>query len=423
MLKYRFKKFDNSNYSDWKSAKFDKVFGIIGNNTLSRDKLTYENGNVKNIHYGDILVTFGNITDINFKNVPYILNQRNKIDNSSLLNTGDIVIADTAEDYTVGKATEIYNPNNFPVTAGLHTIPCKPLFSFAQGYLGQFLNSPAYHNQLFQWMLGAKVYSVNKRDIVKTYIHYPSDLEEQQKIANFLSAVDNQIDIQRQRIEIMETQKKGLLDKVFSQELRFKRNDGSDYPDWEMNTLNYYCSLKDGDWIETKDQSSDGIRLIQTGNVGIGCFLNKGDKERFISESTFSRLHCSEIFYGDILISRLPKPAGRACIVPRLNCRMITAVDCTIVRPKNNVLPKYIVQYLNSGDYFKKITKSGITGTTRKRISRKELDITLIPMPCPEEQQKIANFFTAIDNQLDIEKQRLTTMETIKKGLLQQMFC
>ena len=80
--------------------------------------------------------------------------------------------------------------------------------------------------------------------------------------------------------------------------------------------------IKDGDWIESKDQSESGIRLIQTGNVGIGEFKDKDEKARYINEETFKRLNCTEIFPDDILVSRLPDPVGRACLVPYLNTKM-----------------------------------------------------------------------------------------------------
>ena len=72
----------------------------------------------------------------------------------------------------------------------------------------------------------------------------------------------------------------------------------------------------DGDWIESKDQSDSGVRLIQTGNIGVGAYIEKEDRAKWVSEDTFNRLHCEEVFAGDILISRLPESAGRACIVP-----------------------------------------------------------------------------------------------------------
>lgn len=83
----------------------------------------------------------------------------------------------------------------------------------------------------------------------------------------------------------------------------------------------------DGDWIESKDQADEGIRLIQTGNIGMGAYLEKEEKAKYISEETFNKLKCTEIFSGDILVSRLPEPVGRACIIPEKKERMITAVD------------------------------------------------------------------------------------------------
>ena len=116
---------------------------------------------------------------------------------------------------------------------------------------------------------------------------------------------------------------------------------------WPTTNLADACTLfADGNWIETKDQSPEGIRLIQTGNVGIGVFKNRRNKARFISNETFERLKCQEIFEGDCLVSRLPDPVGRSCIIPPTKERMITAVDCTILRFKPDVLLPKFFNYL-----------------------------------------------------------------------------
>lgn len=102
---------------------------------------------------------------------------------------------------------------------------------------------------------------------------------------------------------------------------------------WGMKTLGEVCEVfADGDWVESKDQSTEGIRLIQTDNVGEGVFKDRSEKARYISEATFKRLRCTEIVEGDCLVSRLPEPVGRSCILPDTGERMITAVDCTILR-------------------------------------------------------------------------------------------
>lgn len=147
--------------------------------------------------------------------------------------------------------------------------------------------------------------------------------------------------------------------------------------------------IKDGDWIESKDQSESGIRLIQTGNVGIGEFKDKDDKARFIDEETFNRLNCTEIFPDDVLVSRLPDPVGRACLVPNLNSKMITAVDCSIIRfNQKKILPTLFVYYTKSEKYYEYVAPY-LTGSSRSRISRKNLEKVKIPLPPLSIQEEI----------------------------------
>ena len=159
---------------------------------------------------------------------------------------------------------------------------------------------------------------------------------------------------------------------------------------WQKKMLADTCEVfADGDWVESKDQSTEGIRLIQTGNIGEGAFKDRGHKARYISEDTFKRLRCTEIHGGDCLISRLPDPVGRSCLLPDTGERMITAVDCTIVRfDQMQVVAEFFVYYSQSSEYLCAID-SETTGTTRNRISRSKLGQALIPTPPLPEQQRI----------------------------------
>ena len=158
--------------------------------------------------------------------------------------------------------------------------------------------------------------------------------------------------------------------------------------------------MADGDWIESKDQSKNGIRLIQTGNIGNGIFKLKEDKAHFITEETMSRLGCTEIFEGDCLVSRLPEPVGRACIIPSTGHRMITAVDCSIIRFKNECLSRFFIYYTQCSKYLNCVNDY-ITGTTRKRISRKNLEKIIVPVPSMEEQGRIVARLDAAFAQID----------------------
>ena len=176
----------------------------------------------------------------------------------------------------------------------------------------------------------------------------------------------------------------------------------------EVVRLDQLCAhFGDGDWIESKDQSEEGIRLIQTGNVGNGEYKDKGDKARFVSEETFSRLGCTEVFPGDILISRLPDPIGRACIIPEMP-KSITAVDCTIVRLKSELTPMFFVTFTKTPAYTSQID-SFTTGSTRKRISRVNLGSILVPVPSIAKQ----NEFVAFAEQSD--KSKLLIEYTVRK--------
>ena len=193
--------------------------------------------------------------------------------------------------------------------------------------------------------------------------------------------------------------------------------------DWEQRKLESLCDVfMDGDWIEAKDQSNAGIRLVQTGNVGTTKYLNKENNQKWISEETFERLHCKEIYSGDILISRLPEPAGRACIVPELGTRMITAVDCTIVRTAKEYDSKYLVQYLSTTMYFK-IVNSFLGGGTRQRISRGNLSGIDIPVPGSlDEQKKIGEYFSKLDHLITLHQRKCDETKQLKKFMLQKMF-
>ena len=196
---------------------------------------------------------------------------------------------------------------------------------------------------------------------------------------------------------------------------------------WTYKKFKDICSsISDGDWIEKKDQSLSGIRLIQTGNIGVGKFLPKKDSKRFISEETFKRLRCSEIFEGDVLISRLPNPLGRSCCLPKLSTKCITAVDCSILKlNKGLVIPQYFIYYTQSDSYFSEINSQS-SGTTRARITRKKLEETQIPLAPLAEQQRIVSrldsAFAHIDElKANAEKQVNEARALFQKALSKAM--
>jgi len=200
----------------WEQCKLGEIFEYLQNNTLSRDSLNYKNPNIKNIHYGDILVKFDEILDGSNKDIPYINSDLDLSKFSkSLLKDGDIIFSDTAEDDTVGKAIELQNVNAPFILSGLHTIPCRPLIPFGKGYLGNFLNSDSYRMQLRPLVQGIKVSSISKSALKDTMIEYPKNLDEQEKIGSLFQNIAKMITLHQRKLDHLQLQKKALLQQMF----------------------------------------------------------------------------------------------------------------------------------------------------------------------------------------------------------------
>ena len=198
--------------------RYGELYSFRTTNSLSREKLNYESGAVKNIHYGDIHTKFKPLFDITKENVPYIFDgvQIAKIKTENYCQKGDLVIADASEDYNdIGKTIEITNLNNEKVIAGLHTILARPNFDKISYGFGVFLmKSDIIHFQIRIISQGAKVLGLSSNKLSNVSVNLPC-LAEQTKIADFLSALDDKINHCRVQIEKTEQWKKGLLQKMF----------------------------------------------------------------------------------------------------------------------------------------------------------------------------------------------------------------
>uniref|UniRef100_UPI0025F4342B restriction endonuclease subunit S n=1 Tax=uncultured Selenomonas sp. TaxID=159275 RepID=UPI0025F4342B len=162
--------------------------------------------------------------------------------------------------------------------------------------------------------------------------------------------------------------------------------------------------MTDGDWIESDNQSKSGIRLIQTGNIGTGKYLNKEARAKFISEETFENLKCTEIFPGDILVSRLPDPVGRACILPEGLGRTITAVDCTILRLNEDLCNRRYLVYYTQSPYYAVQVQGFLAGSTR--IS----------------QMHVIETFSSMDAAIENRQRVLTLLDELVKSRFVEMF-
>jgi len=191
---------------------------------------------------------------------------------------------------------------------------------------------------------------------------------------------------------------------------------------WKTSDLTSICQnglFTDGDWIESKDQDPNGeVRLIQLADIGDGVFIDKSS--RFVTIDTAKRLKCTHIEWGDILIARMPDPIGRACLFP-LDQPSITAVDVCIVRPlKETTNSTWLMNAINRLGFRMRIDENA-TGTTRKRISRKNLGKLELWLPPKAEQARIAEVLTSVDDAIRATQAVIEQTRTVKKGLLQTL--
>ena len=282
-------------------------------------------------------------------------------------------------------------------------------------YYEWYFRSSAWHRYIYMsGDSGARHDRVSIKD--DTFFAMPINLpseQEQSKIASFLQSLDERIAAQEKLVASLKKYKRGLLRKVFA-----KLSDSCE----KRNLKEVSVLFADGDWIESKDQALDGIRLIQTGNVGFGVYIDKTQNAKYISETTFHRLNCLEIYDGDILISRLPEPAGRACLLPKSTERRITAVDCTVIRTDSSVIDRnYLLQFLCSEQYLKTVN-SFLAGGTRQRISRKNLEGIEVPYPSIDEQRYWGSFLCKVDARISNEEQRRSSLSRLRCFMLQQLF-
>ncbi|MFK4950327.1 restriction endonuclease subunit S [Lactococcus petauri] len=194
--------------------------------------------------------------------------------------------------------------------------------------------------------------------------------------------------------------------------------------DWEERKLKDYVGpvISDGDWIEKEHIHDSGVyRIIQTGNLGLGEFHDKSSSAKYMNEESFNILNANEIFPNDILISRLADPAGRTIILPDTKNKMVTAVDVTIIRPNKLFDSYFFITEMNSTVVLNKISKS-VSGTSHKRISRRNLELISLLIPSLEEQQKIGSFFKQLDDTIALHQRKLDLLKEQKKGFLQKMF-
>ena len=411
--KLRFKGFND----EWKEIKLGEFLTFYSTNSFSRDCLNYEKGDVQNIHYGDIHMKFPTILDTEKYSIPYINSDINisKYSEESFCKDGDLVIADASEDYAdIGKSIEVCNIGNKKILAGLHTILARDnKLLTANGFKGYMMQSQSVRKQVKVLAAGAKVLGISKSNLEKVNVKLPS-LKEQERIANFLTKVDKIIEKQEEKVKNLENYKKGMMQKIFSQEIRFKDENGNEYPEWEDKRI--------GDiFIEINEKTSikNQYEVLSSTSTGL-----------FKQSEYFNREIASEDNTGYKILRK-----KQIVLSPQNlwlgNINYNNKYETGIVSPSykifnvvENILPQFIAYIIKLDRMlyeYKQASEQGAS-VVRRNLNMDLFNDIVIKIPCYREQSRITAYLNNIDVILEKEKNKLEELKQWKKGLLQQMF-
>ena len=398
---------------EWERKMLYELFKFKVTNSYSRADLNYEFGDVMNIHYGDIHTQFSTLFDIEKERVPYINSDINirRISDENYCKEGDLIFADASEDYNdIGKSIEIINLKNAKVLSGLHTILASPEKTrMAKGFAGYLMKSPNIRLQIQKVAQGTKVLSISTGRLSKIDINYPS-LPEQQKIASFFTAIDRKISQLKKKKTLLEQYKKGGMQKIFSQEIRFKDDNGQEYPKWETKTLGEVTVFRNGKAHE-QDISANGKYIVVNSK-----FIST---ESEVKKYTDKRICLLE--YGEIVMVMSDVPNGKAlakCFYIDSDSKYTLNQRICALKPID-VESRFLFYILNRNPYYLMFD----SGVGQTNLAKDEvLDCPLFLPKSNQEQTKIAHFLSAIDDKIIHTRKQIEKAEVWKKGLMQQMF-
>ena len=412
MPKLRFSNFKGN----WSEYQIGDIFDFYTTNSLSRDELNYNGGEVKNIHYGDIHMKFTTIVDVGKSEIPYINKNidLSKISDENYCIDGDVIFADASEDYSdIGKAIELKNINGDKIVSGLHTILARDNKKLtSKGFRGYMFLPEIVRKQIKVLAVGSKVLGISKANLAKVKVYIPSK-EEQKKIANFINLIDQKIEKQKERIDSIKSYNLGIKQKIFSQEIRLKNDNGDNYEEWKEVKLS--SVLKERKEYDIKESNYTHVTLSKEGIYDKGERYNRDflvkteDKKYKVTKKYDICYNPANLKFGVISLNMY----GDAIFSPiYVTFEVNKAYD-----------PVFVGYFVTRVDFINKIRKYE-EGTVYERMAVKSEDFLKYSdrLPCLDEQIKISKFFIKLDSKLKFEEEKLNSLQYFRKGIIQKMF-
>ena len=389
----------------WEQRKFDEVFDCtVPNNTLSRAELSYDEGTVLNVHYGDVLIKYGSVLDVQKDDIPRIPHRCREDFNGALLQDGDVIIADTAEDETTGKACEIGNLQGSAIVSGLHTMVCRPRNRMALGYLGYYLNSNAYHYQLLPLMQGIKVLSLSRSNIQKTSVSYPIAVKEQQLIAYYFSQLDNLITLHQRKCVFLFGFFQAFISMIFT---------ASTFS-WEQRKLEDYLTVSAEKNTGNIYDRSDVLSV--SGDYGI---VNQIEFQgRSFAGASVSNYGVVQT--GDVVYTKSPLNSNPYGIIKTNKGKPgIVSTLYAVYHPKGNAfsdfIQVYFEQHARMNNYMHPLVNKGAKNDMK--VSAENALKGPVCFPSRIEQESISAFFSVLDHLITLHQRECISF-TARAGRL-----
>lgn len=394
---------------EWQVKKLGDIFEFKRTNSLSRAQLG-EDGKVGNIHYGDIHKSLPTLLDASKVKLPMIVSSK-QFNTADAIKIGDVILADASEDYAdIGKAIEVVNLNpGQEVYSGLHTFLMRPAYPSAYGFNGMLFKTATIRKQLMRIATGISVLGVSKNNVSQLVVATPSK-PEQEKIADFLTAVDERIRLQEQKLVKLEQYKRGVMQQIFSQKIRFKDENGNEYHEWQEKKAGVLFTN-----ISNRKHNGDLPVLSVTQDEGV---VLRASIDRKIDQSDAGVMNYKIIKPNDFVISLRSFQGG----IEMSDVLGISSPAYTIIRGSTEIVPSMFKHYFKRDEFISKLNSTVIGIRDGKQISYEPFSTIKLPVPSVQEQQKIATFLTALDDKITAEKSKLTAAKQFKKALLQRMF-
>lgn len=395
---------------EWEVRTFQELGSMLGTNTLSRDKMNECSGCAQNIHYGDVLVKYREVLDCTSMNIPWVNSDYGNANLGTNLQNGDVVISDTAEDHTVGKATEVQGVGKKIVLSGLHTIAFRPNAGmFAPNFLGYYFNSTIYRAQLYPLIQGIKVCSISKKAISNTKFAVPP-IEEQRKITEILDMWDEAIEKQSRLIEKLALRKRALMQRLLTGRTRLP---GFITP-WQKVKLGEICE----EFVLRNTDDNNYIVLSCTKYNGLVSSLDYFGKQIFSDNlRTYKVVPKYHFAYATNHIEE-----GSIGYQGSYDYALISPMY-TVFKADDTKVDNYFLYTLLKTPLMIYNYQSRIEGSIDRRggLRWDAFAGIIIKLPSLPEQKAIAEVLTTADDEIATRRQKLDALRQQKRGLMQRL--